>query len=877
MKTLLSAILVFVLAGEVLPQIYPVINESRPRIIVPQQRFNWLDSNINLPQVAPIYTEFRYRYDNWWLPTPDFYLVGEDSTQWTYKIRYFTESESGYAQDMLYNAVFSAFLWKFKHEPVMLKRIRFVVSKFNIAVDTSNFNTLPSTSKEAVLRAFGNLGSTLLDWCYGDLPDDLKAHLSQSLYKINSSFMSNYLWNASGNSYVSSHNAYNCVLTMQNVMALHNAYGLMPHQQDSVTAWYHLIYDKWINGFFPIYSYYRSTTGGWNWGAAYSFWSLIDQFLLFDYFLFGTNKNFYTDLPYVYNSINQYFYFARPDNRCIHLGDGETLITNDNAIFRHSAYYNDTRSNYLSQKYSSTQFLTGTIKYFNQLAFRNFLTPATQHPDLPLNWFSDKVGLSVSRTSWDSNSVMIWFFNSPSKKASHEHRDNNTFEIFYKKPLLVESGYYDTYGGTHFKNYYTRTVAHNVVTVFDPNETMYHGGEIVSNDGGQIFSNPLQSYSDIFSPAFQRGKWLTYSAGNNFSYSAGDASLSYSAVKLKRYYRKLLYIKPFTVLVLDNIILQPSASPGREVRWNGHSQTTPQITGQFLQSEIPGHIETFKNQSIYIQNGNGNISIKTLSPDSTKVKRIGGAGYEYYVNGTNYPPLVQPDTNTFTNGKWRVEIIPYSISDTINFLNVITIGNNTTPSLPTGTKILSQYSLGADLGNCISLFSRTGDTSAIRHFADSITGNRTLKLYAFDLKRSRNFKLYIDNIFIRAINSDTSGIAIDSLTLATGNHSISLMLDTLTNIKKEESNLPLKTELYNSYPNPFNSISNIKFQIVNSGNVEITLFDLLGREVKTLVNENLQPGTYKVSFDVEGLKSGIYFCKLNTKGYSKIIKLVLIK
>jgi len=43
------------------------------------------------------------------------------------------------------------------------------------------------------------------------------------------------------------------------------------------------------------------------------------------------------------------------------------------------------------------------------------------------------------------------------------------------------------------------------------------------------------------------------------------------------------------------------------------------------------------------------------------------------------------------------------------------------------------------------------------------------------------------------------------------------------------------------------------------------------------LNEHLQPGTYKVSFDAEGLKSGIYFCKLNTKGYSKIIKLVLIK
>jgi len=877
MKNILFVFVFLIGVSNLYSQTYPVINDSRPRIIVSAQRFNWLDSNINSAQVSPVYNEFRYRYDNWWIPTPDFYLVGEDSTQWTYKIRYFSESESGFAQDMLYNAVFSAFLWKIKHEPVMMKRIRFVVSKFNIAVDTSDFNTLPSTSKEAVLRYFGNLGSTLLDWCYDDLPGDLKAHLSQSLYKINSSFMYNYLWNAAGNSYVSSHNAYNCVLTMQNVMALHNAYGLMPHQQDSVTAWYHLIYDKWINGFFPIYSYYRGTTGGWNWGAAYSFWSLIDQFLLFDYFLFGTNKNFYTDLPYVYNSINQYFYFVRPDNRCIHLGDGETLITNDNAIYRHSAYYNDARSNYLSHKFSATQFLTGTIKYYNQLAYRNFLTPVTAHPDLPLNWFSDKVGISVSRTSWDSNSVMVWFFNSPSKKASHEHRDNNTFEIFYKKPLLVESGYYDTYGGTHFKNYYTRTAAHNIVTVFDPNETMYHGSEVVSNDGGQIFSNPLQSYSDIFSPAFQRGKWLTHSSGIDYSYSAGDATLSYTAAKLKRYYRKLLYLKPFTVVIFDNLILQPSASPGREVRWNGHSQTNPQITGQFIQSEIPGHIETFKNQSIFVQSGNGNLTIKTLLPDSTKVRRIGGTGYEYYVNGTNYPPLVQPDTNTFTNGKWRVEIIPYSNSDTINYLNVISIGNNITPSVPLGSKINNQFSTGADIGNSVILFNRTGDTSAIKHLTDSIIGNRTLKLYAFDLKRNRNFKIFIDNIYSHSLPSDTSGIVSGNLNLGTGSHIISILLDTLTSIKKEEGALPLSNELFNNYPNPFNSISNVKFQIINSGIVEIKVFDLSGREVRTLINEYMEAGKYHLRFDTEGLPSGIYFCKLNTQGYSKTIKLVLIK
>ena len=84
-------------------------------------------------------------------------------------------------------------------------------------------------------------------------------------------------------------------------------------------------------------------------------------------------------------------------------------------------------------------------------------------------------------------------------------------------------------------------------------------------------------------------------------------------------------------------------------------------------------------------------------------------------------------------------------------------------------------------------------------------------------------------------------------------------------------------KLYQNFPNPFNTMTNVKFQMSKSGVVEIKVFDLLGREVKTLINEYKQPGTYQVSFNAEGLTSGIYFYKMTMGDFSETKKLVFAK
>ena len=90
-------------------------------------------------------------------------------------------------------------------------------------------------------------------------------------------------------------------------------------------------------------------------------------------------------------------------------------------------------------------------------------------------------------------------------------------------------------------------------------------------------------------------------------------------------------------------------------------------------------------------------------------------------------------------------------------------------------------------------------------------------------------------------------------------------------------NIPNDFSLEQNYPNPFNSNTNVKFQIINSGIVILKVFDLLGREVKTLVNEYKQPGTYQVSFNAEGLSSGVYFYKIIAGDFSETKKMILIR
>lgn len=88
---------------------------------------------------------------------------------------------------------------------------------------------------------------------------------------------------------------------------------------------------------------------------------------------------------------------------------------------------------------------------------------------------------------------------------------------------------------------------------------------------------------------------------------------------------------------------------------------------------------------------------------------------------------------------------------------------------------------------------------------------------------------------------------------------------------------PGRFNLSQNYPNPFNPVTNIKFDIPGSGLVKITVFDMLGREVTSLVNQQMQPGSYNVDWDASNYPSGVYFYKLESGDFSESRRMVLLK
>ncbi len=96
-------------------------------------------------------------------------------------------------------------------------------------------------------------------------------------------------------------------------------------------------------------------------------------------------------------------------------------------------------------------------------------------------------------------------------------------------------------------------------------------------------------------------------------------------------------------------------------------------------------------------------------------------------------------------------------------------------------------------------------------------------------------------------------------------------------IQNINSEIPGKFSLSQNYPNPFNPATNIKLQIPESGLVRLVVFDVTGREVAELVNETLNAGEYKVDFNASGLTSGVYFYRLQTKSFTEVKKMTLIK
>jgi hypothetical protein len=97
----------------------------------------------------------------------------------------------------------------------------------------------------------------------------------------------------------------------------------------------------------------------------------------------------------------------------------------------------------------------------------------------------------------------------------------------------------------------------------------------------------------------------------------------------------------------------------------------------------------------------------------------------------------------------------------------------------------------------------------------------------------------------------------------------------LTGVEDEE--LPLRTFFGQNFPNPFNPVTTLAYGLATPARVTIKVYDVSGREVRTLVDRDMEPGRYHATLDAAGLAGGVYFARMVAGDYVENKKLVLIK
>ncbi len=136
-----------------------------------------------------------------------------------------------------------------------------------------------------------------------------------------------------------------------------------------------------------------------------------------------------------------------------------------------------------------------------------------------------------------------------------------------------------------------------------------------------------------------------------------------------------------------------------------------------------------------------------------------------------------------------------------------------------------------------------------------------------------------------AFRTDTLAVTGGTVTLTVGENPVFVESSVITSVEDKRENIPEEFVLYQNYPNPFNPETSISYTIPNVEtrrgeslqHVTLKVYDLIGKEIATLVDGNKQPGNYTIKFNAEHLPSGIYFYRLQAGDFSETKKMILTK
>ena len=167
--------------------------------------------------------------------------------------------------------------------------------------------------------------------------------------------------------------------------------------------------------------------------------------------------------------------------------------------------------------------------------------------------------------------------------------------------------------------------------------------------------------------------------------------------------------------------------------------------------------------------------------------------------------------------------------------------------------------------------------SCFAPFLDSIATVPAPPYYSSPLQPGETREMSLHVFAIN--NTGTANIQLQSATFANPNNRITVDLTAIVNPVSVEDENQVVDNFYlaQNFPNPFNPSTKINFGLKSSGNVEVSVYNILGNKVATLVNGFKSEGNHSVSFNASNLSSGIYFYKIVTNGFVQTRKMILEK
>ena len=439
----------------------------------------------------------------------------------------------------------------------------------------------------------------------------------------------------------------------------------------------------------------------------------------------------------------EWLYNRRPDGQVFRNGDCYNESGNKNSYwtgYSNSLFY---ASNYYNDPVLKREF-TREVKQLSSFNMSPVQFLVMNNPDLggepvgtlPLTkYFGSPNGTMVARTGWndglnapDAIGVMkigeYW-------GGNHNHLDAGSFQLYYKGILASESGFYESYGTPHDGNYNKRTIAHNSLLIYDPDEQMgIYAPKL--NDGGQRFPNNGTEPATMevwMNNGYQTGTVLDHDFGPDpmepaYSYIKGDITKAYSE-KVDGVVRSMVFLPledpdhPAAMIVMDKV---DSAKAEFKKTFLLHMQQEPTVSGN-------------KTTIVRDTDGyNGKMVNETLLPKEAKIEKIGGEGSEFMVAGQNLAPNKPISSATAIEAGWgRVEISPAQENKTDYFLNVMTVSDADSAAADIdSTLIEGENYVGAVLSDRVAIFSKDA--------------SRMDKEIKFTIPGSGNFKVFVGGI-----------------------------------------------------------------------------------------------------------------------------------